>query len=225
MMSTRSGGRGRAGAAHAEAERAAALTPRLHPTQQRAKDTVTLLLDTAAALLEEGGLDAFNTNLLAERAGVRVRTVYRYFPNKLAVITAMAERMTEEWDSWFGGFEALADPGRDWREVWREAIDAFVSGIRRTPGAAAIRRTMRAVPELHRIDQEDNERLAAELAVALRRRGVELPRARLLLLARTLVETATAVIDLSLGETAARARVLLDDLRAMHIAFLAPYLD
>jgi len=201
------------------------LTRRLHPTQQRARDTVTHLLDTAAALLAEGGLDDFNTNLLAERAGVRVRTVYRYFPNKLAVITAVAERMTEEWDRWFGGFATLADPASDWREVWRGAIDAFVSGIRESPGGAAIRRTMRAVPELHRIDQRDNERLAAQLAVALQKRGVDLPRARLLLLSRMLVETATAVIDLSLDQTAPRARVLLGDLRAMHIAFLAPILD
>lgn len=186
---------------------------------------MTLLLDTAAALLAEGGLDDFNTNLLAERAGVRVRTVYRYFPNKLAVITAVAERMTEEWDGWFGGFATLADPASDWREAWRGAIDAFVRGIRKSPGGAAIRRTMRAVPELLRIDQQDNERLAAQLAVALRKRGVDLPQARLQLLSRMLVETATTVIDLSLEESAPRARVLRSDLEAMHIAFLAPLLD
>jgi AcrR family transcriptional regulator len=201
------------------------LARRRQPTQDRARETVTLLLDTAAMLLAEGGLENFNTNLLAERAGVRVRTVYRYFPNKLAVVTAVAERMTEEWDVWFGGFATLADPSSDWRVVWHEAIEAFVEGIRRSPGGAAIRRTMRAVPELHLIDQRDNERLAGQVATALRKRGVDLPRARLLLLARTLVETATAVIDLSLDETAPRARVMLDDLRAMHVAFLSAWLD
>lgn len=201
------------------------LARRREPTQDRARETVTLLLDTAASMLAEGGIEEFNTNRLAERAGVRVRTVYRYFPNKLSVITAVAERMTEEWNGWFGGFETLADPSNDWRVVWREAIEAFVEGIRRSPGGAAIRRTMRAVPELHLVDQRDNERLAGQVATALRKRGVDLPRARLLLLARTLVETATAVIDLSLDEPAPRARVMLDDLRAMHIAFLAAWLD
>ena len=73
---------------------------RVSPRQARARETVARILDTAAVLLDEVGVDDFNTNLLAERAGVRVRTVYRYFPNKSAVILALAERVVSEWDAW-----------------------------------------------------------------------------------------------------------------------------
>lgn len=196
------------------------LAPRRQPVQQRARKTLGLLLDTAAALLEEVGVDGFNTNLLAERAAVRVRTVYRYFPNKLAVITALAERLAEEWGSWFDGFAALADPRSDWRALWIAYVDAFVGGIRRVPGGLAIRRAMRALPELQAIDRRDNERLARQLAAALARRSSGVPRHRLTVIARVLVETAVTVLDLALFGPPARARELVDELKCLQIAYI-----
>jgi AcrR family transcriptional regulator len=196
------------------------LTPRRQPVQERARKTVELILNTAAALLEEGGLEAFNTNLLAERAAVRVRTVYRYFPNKLAVITAVAERLAEEWDSWFDGFRALSDPHTNWRTLWTAYIDTFVDGIRRVPGGLAIRRAMRALPELRAIDRQDNERLARQLAAAIERRGLGLPRNRLTTMARVLIETAVTVLDLALLEPQAHARALIDELKHLQLAYL-----
>ena len=56
------------------------------PTQARSRETFEKILATAVELLDELGWDGFNTNLLAERAGVRVSAVYRYFPNKEAVL-------------------------------------------------------------------------------------------------------------------------------------------
>ncbi len=45
------------------------LSPRVRPVQKRARETIDLILDTAGDLLEQGGVGAFNTNLLADRAG------------------------------------------------------------------------------------------------------------------------------------------------------------
>ncbi len=201
------------------------LTPRVIPTQARARQTVETILAAAAELLDETGIDSFNTNLLAERAGVRVRTVYRYFPNKLAVITALAERMANEWNGWFEKFEAIADPANDWRPLWDGYIDVFIDGIRATPGALAIRRAMRALPELHAIDRDDNERLARQLAAALRRRGTGAARGRLLPIARLLVETAVTVLDVAILEQGARSRTLVQELKRMHVAYLESCLD
>ncbi|MCA9645888.1 MAG: helix-turn-helix transcriptional regulator, partial [Myxococcales bacterium] len=71
---------------------------RVKPVQARAIQTVEHILRTAADLLAEVGVDQFNTNLLAERADVRVRTVYRYFLDKHAVILCLAERMYQRAD-------------------------------------------------------------------------------------------------------------------------------
>jgi AcrR family transcriptional regulator len=207
-------------ASTARAPVAGHLARRRQPVQERARHTVEQILDTAAALLEEAGVEAFNTNVLADRAAVRVRTVYRYFPNKLAVITAVAERLAHEWDSWFDRFQALADPNSDWRALWVAYVDAFVGGIRKVPGGLAIRRAMRALPELQAIDRQDNERLARQLAVALSRRGIGLPRRRLNLMSRILVETAVTVLDLALFEPPARARALIEELKCLQLGYL-----
>lgn len=201
------------------------LAPRRQPVQERAKKTVELILDTAAALIEEVGLEAFNTNVLADRAQVRVRTVYRYFPNKLAIITALAERLAEEWDRWFDGFRGLSDPQADWRALWSAYVDSFVDGIHRTQGGLAIRRAMRALPELEMLERRDNERLARQLAAALARRGVAMSRTRLTVAARVLIETAVSVLDLALIEPPAQARSLVEELKHLQLAYLAAYIE
>jgi AcrR family transcriptional regulator len=201
------------------------LAPRRRPVQERARKTVELILDTAAALIEEAGVEAFNTNVLAERAGVRVRTVYRYFPNKLAVVTAVAERLAEEWDGWFEGFRELSDPRSNWRTLWVAYMGTFVEGVRRVPGGLAIRRAMRALPELQAVDRQDNERLARQLAAAIERRGVVASRGQLTTMARIIMETAVTVLDLALLEPQTQASALIEELKHMHLAYMEPYIE
>jgi AcrR family transcriptional regulator len=62
------------------------------PRQARAEETVTAILEASAQLLEVGGLAAFTTNAVAERAGVSIGTLYQYFSNKQALLRALAER-------------------------------------------------------------------------------------------------------------------------------------
>jgi len=64
------------------------------PRQDRAEETVAAILEAAAQILEAGGLAAFTTNAVAERAGVSIGTLYQYFANKAALIRALGERET-----------------------------------------------------------------------------------------------------------------------------------
>jgi AcrR family transcriptional regulator len=62
------------------------------PRQARAEETVSAILEGAAQVLEAGGLAAFTTNAVAERAGVSIGTLYQYFSDKGALLRALAER-------------------------------------------------------------------------------------------------------------------------------------
>ncbi len=93
--------------------------PRKNPTQPRSRATVDAVLDAAAHILEDQGLAAFNTNAVAERAGVSIGSLYQYFPSKDAILVSLIEResegfarqMTEAADSVRG--RSIGDDMRD----------------------------------------------------------------------------------------------------------------
>ncbi len=65
---------------------------RRSPQQRRSRDTVEVIFEATARILLRDGRAALNTNLIAERAGISVGTLYEYFPNKVAILLAMARR-------------------------------------------------------------------------------------------------------------------------------------
>jgi AcrR family transcriptional regulator len=58
--------------------------------RSRAQKTMADLFEATAQLLETGAPERLTTNHVAERAGYAIGTLYRYFPNKLALLRAMA---------------------------------------------------------------------------------------------------------------------------------------
>lgn len=63
--------------------------PRKTPRQARSHSMVEVILDATARILAERGYAGTNTNVVAERAGVSIGSVYQYFPNKDALVTAL----------------------------------------------------------------------------------------------------------------------------------------
>lgn len=72
------------------------MTPlRKRPQQRRAAHTWDAIVEAAAQLFATLGLRGSTTNKIAERAGVSIGTLYQYFPNKQALLWAVAERHLE----------------------------------------------------------------------------------------------------------------------------------
>jgi AcrR family transcriptional regulator len=69
------------------------------PVQRRSRERVELILTASAELLAEGGVDALTTRSVAERTGIPIATIYRYFDNRDAIIAAYMDhelKMIEE---------------------------------------------------------------------------------------------------------------------------------
>ena len=62
------------------------------PRQKRSIARVHAILDGAIEVLILDGLEGFNTNRVAECAGVPVGSLYQYFPHKEAILAAVLER-------------------------------------------------------------------------------------------------------------------------------------
>jgi AcrR family transcriptional regulator len=124
------------------------------PRQPRAQASVDFVLDAAAQVLETTGEAGFNTNAVAERAGVSIGTVYRYFPDKTSILRALAQRETEAHRRAVMAIVADGSPGvaRD-----RAMIRAFV-------GAFAGRNQARRIAVSALLADADHAELAAKFA-------------------------------------------------------------
>lgn len=65
------------------------------PKQARSLKRFNHILDTAAQLFEAQGYDAVTTNHIAAAAEVSIGSLYRFFPNKEALLEALIDRYRE----------------------------------------------------------------------------------------------------------------------------------
>lgn len=72
------------------------LKARKQPLQKRSRETVAVILEAAARVLEARGLEGYNTNAIAERGGISVGSIYQYFPNKDVLTLALIARFERE---------------------------------------------------------------------------------------------------------------------------------
>jgi AcrR family transcriptional regulator len=70
--------------------------PRRRPSQVRAQATVAAILEASIRILWTDGRAAFNTNRVAEVAGVSIGTLYGDFPDKDSICIALARQILEE---------------------------------------------------------------------------------------------------------------------------------
>jgi AcrR family transcriptional regulator len=88
---------------------------------------VKTILEAAARVLQQESLAGYNTNRVAEVAGISVGSLYQYFPSKDALTAALIERSQQQLAE---GVEALVAAARG--RPLAETIDALVdAGLRR----------------------------------------------------------------------------------------------
>jgi len=110
---------------------------RNEPIQLRSSARIESLLDAAAQVVDEVGYERLTTAMIAEKADASIGTVYRYFPERLAVLRALRnrhlsrymERLSAVFDTENTGFLGAAD----------ETVNVYISMFRDEPGFRAIR--------------------------------------------------------------------------------------
>lgn len=124
------------------------LKARKLPGQVRSQETVSVILEASARILESDGLRGFNTNAIAAKAGVSIGSIYQYFPNKDSIVLSL-----------IGSFEkAFHDT------VLKAVQDGKGKGLK-----SRLRLVVRALvsahyyrPRLNRVLETEEERLGSE---------------------------------------------------------------
>lgn len=107
------------------------------PVQERSRQTVTRILDAAAAIADEQGVEAATTRAIADRAGVSYPSLYRFFPDREAILGELLERQCADLDA------RCIEAEQTWtitsvQELLDNEIDLHVSYYRAHPSTARI---------------------------------------------------------------------------------------
>jgi AcrR family transcriptional regulator len=190
-----------------------ALDAKLQPTQARGQDTYEIVLATAGELLREIGFEQLSTNAICKRAGLTPPALYRYFPNKYAILKELGDRLMRAQDeavlAWVeaGGFEGATSQERIEKNV--VMLTEMIDMTRRFPGGAAIGRALRAVPMLQQLRFASRDMVADNFAEILRGRFPHVSDARLRIAMRMTVELTYAATEMAVEEPDRDAEALI----------------
>lgn len=197
---------------------------RRQPAQRRSRETFDRICVAASQILIDGGLEALNTNAVADRAGVSITAVYSYFPDKFAILHELFLRSEARWRAAIDPVLRESDSVDDYVAVFREAT--LLSAQARTEDAEyrALRSAVWAVPELAALQEQVMAESAQRLAEGLQRRRADLTATRAQRAAKSVVMSADAAID-DCTRNGSIDRAQLDEVMLMHELYLRHLLE
>ena len=165
------------------------------PVQERGRQTVTRILDAAAAIADEHGVDAVTTRAIADRAGVSYPSLYRFFADREAILDELLERHVAELDA------RCEEAEQTWQitsvaDLLNSELDLHVHYYRLFPSSARLWMGGRTSPTVTRHVRARMQRLARRIHAMLLAAGLIPPDTdpRAMLVA---VEMADRVLELS----------------------------
>ena len=196
------------------------LTPRNTPIQKRALERRDKILEVTAVLLEEIGQDDLTTILVAKRAEVSVGTLYHYFPNKYAILYALAERWLGEMDIALQEMEAEAIEQLSLRKFVERNIDRMLLVYNNQRGLLPLVQAMFGVPELKAMDIQHDELIITALARMFARLEIAERSSELTRLGRAYMEINHALLLVVVHQSKSDGLKTLNDLKYLSVSLL-----
>lgn len=128
-----------------------ALQMRRTPQQKRSRDVIEQIEQATVALLTEQGFGALNTNAIADKAGIGIKSLYHFFPNKEAIIFRLADR-------WLHAVrdvqQRIAAQELDMATTLRELDLALTALDQEFSGYGALWQAMELIPQLAEMEAQ-----------------------------------------------------------------------
>jgi len=197
-----------------------ALSPRSKPVQKRALARREQILAATAVLLEEVGQDDLTTILVAKRVGVSVGTLYHYFPNKYAILYALAEQWLGEWNLALLELEAHKIESLSLKKFVEMVLDRTLLVYKNQSGILPLVQAMFGVPELKELDSQHDELIIASMARMFRRLEITEDQAELSRLGSVWMEVSHALLLVIVDQNPTDSARSLSDLKFLSLCLL-----
>jgi AcrR family transcriptional regulator len=185
------------------AAKAAAQPPDLRqktvPRQGRAQETYERILAVAADLLGEVGVERWSTNLVCERAGLTPPALYRYFPNKYALLHELGERLMAVQNELLEAWATPATMALPRARFEASVLALFAQTLTITEAAPAgvwITRALRAVPALQEVRIASHRHVTGVIEQAFMAAHPAAPQPAVQVFARLAIESAYATQEM-----------------------------
>lgn len=90
---------------------------------RRTAETRTMVLEALAELVTERGTTEFSVQEVADRADVSLRTVYRYYPNRQALLDGLTELIDERMD------DLRSDEEVGWEDLGQRRLEGLLAAL------------------------------------------------------------------------------------------------
>ena len=111
---------------------------RVEPLQERSVARIDALLDAAATVVDEVGFDRLTTAQVAEESGASIGTVYRYFPDRIALLVALRDRAVRRYRA-AASDEIERTAPATWQGAIEQLTQTFENMFRTEPGFRIMR--------------------------------------------------------------------------------------
>lgn len=187
--------------AAAKPDQGAIASPRRSPSQQRSRERVERMLAAASALIAEQGSDAMRMGEVAERAGVSIGSLYQFFPDKRAIVWALAERYTAESQACISAALKDVSDVEGFKNAFSELVDIYYELFLAEPVIRDVWSGTQADKALRELELADSRANAEFLVSVLKRLRPDADPVQL--------ET-TAFLVWQMGEAAVRLAISVD---------------
>jgi len=194
------------------------------PTQARARERVGRVLEAAVGLIEQQGTDHLKMADLAKAAGISIGSLYQYFPDKAAVVHALAERCYQESRHCIEeGLAGIADAAA-FREAFAQLYDIYYAQFLAEPAMADIWSGTQGDKDLRAIEIDYSRENAGLLVEAVLRLAPDADRKALAASAFLVMYLGESTMRLAVSVPPTEGRVLVDDYKRMALSLLDAYL-
>ncbi len=187
------------------------INARREPIQERSRKRVNLILDITADLVSEAGIDGVKTTEVARRAGIKLASLYRYFPNKTAILKSLAERQLERMHPRLKDFL----DNFDLNDGLDQLIDAYAEFYRKEPGYAKLWSGIQAMPELQELDMVDLEQNTQAILSRAKQAFPNQPEQELRAVAMVITRCIGAILRLNLAVDEELSKNMLKEIKHM----------
>lgn len=197
---------------------------RRKPQQARSQERVNRILDVAEDLFASQGYAATTTNTIATRAEVPIGSLYQFFPDKTAILQALALRYAEKLHQELALVDEAELATLSLSDYVNQLIDTTDRFFSENPTYYAIfmevQGTIRALAE---IDEATDAQLIQDLATSLANRDASLEPADYEAIAFVLVKAIGTLLWLSLSQEQTFRQRLVEETKRFTLKYLQSY--